>query len=300
MTVTSCSTAAEGAELASRPEFTMVICDLMLAEMSGLEVIGRSKKLHPWRPTILMTAYESKPNLSTVGNQIDDVLLKPFSRDVLAARVLEMTVKGSPSPKPTGRTVLAIGAHPDDVELGCGGILARHVENGDRVVVATMTRGAYGGIPEARALEAGRSAAVLGAKLVLEDLPDTSLGHCPALIPTLGGMIETFVPNVVYTHTNADMHQDHRAVHAATLIASRSVRNVYCYESPSSTRLFQPTLFVDVESFLEEKAAMLSCYGGQKSRPYFNAQFIQSTARYWGRYAGYRLVEPLEVVRSIG
>jgi LmbE family N-acetylglucosaminyl deacetylase/CheY-like chemotaxis protein len=298
--VTVCNNGADGARLAARDEFAIVVTDMMLPEVSGLEVIGRSKQLYPWRPALLISAHHTlEATPSAMRQHIDGVLSKPFSIDYLADRVSVLVANSLRMRPPSRRTIVAVGAHPDDVELGCGGALARHRRAGDRVIIVTLTSGSHGGVPSARAAESRNAANVLGAELYHFDLPDTELERCSELIPTLSSVMASFEPSVVYTHTNSDSHQDHRAVHAATVVAARGVRNIFCYQSPSTTLAFAPTLFVDVADFLDQKAAQLACYAGQQHRPYFDADFILATARYWGRFAMYGLAEPMEVLRAI-
>jgi LmbE family N-acetylglucosaminyl deacetylase len=116
-------------------------------------------------------------------------------------------------------------------------------------------------------------------------------------------MIETAIrelhPTHVYTHSAEDTHQDHRAVHGATLVAARSVPNLYCYQSPSSTTEFKPHRFVDITHFIDKKIELIGAYKSQVDRmESIQPDVILSTARYWGRFAGYVLAEPLHIVRQ--
>ena len=106
-------------------------------------------------------------------------------------------------------------------------------------------------------------------------------------------------PTIVYTHTESDLHQDHRNVHRATLVAARLVPSVYCYESPSATVEFEPVRFVDIGEQLEAKLEAIGAYASQtEQRYYLDEELIRATARYWGRYGHSRFCEPLEVVRD--
>ena len=192
--------------------------------------------------------------------------------------------------------VIAVGAHPDDVEIGVGGILAAHRAAGARIIIATLSRGSCGGAGAVRVEEARASATLLGAELRMGDFPDTRLDS--QIIPWLERLIGEVKPSVVYTHSSADRHQDHRAVHEATLVAARSVGSVYCYEAPSTTVDFKPARFVDVSGYMPQKHAALEAFKSQNGRAYLATGMIESTARYWGRFAGHGMVEPLEVVRE--
>ena len=103
----------------------------------------------------------------------------------------------------------------------------------------------------------------------------------------------------VYTHTIHDVHQDHRNVHSATLVAARGVPQVYCYQAPSTTVDFHPTRFVAIDEYLERKIEVIQAYASQvKVRDYLDEELLRATARYWARFSQARYVEPLEVVRE--
>ncbi len=197
------------------------------------------------------------------------------------------------------KTILAIGAHPDDVEIGCGGALASHVACGDRVVLLTLSGGERAGSVKQRAAESRAAAQRLGAELVMESLPDTRIEDGPDTISAIERVISNVSPDVVYVHSESDRHQDHRAVHRATMTAARHVSTVYCYQSPSSTTGFEPTRFVRIDEHLETKLELIDLYASQsKTKDYLAPRLIEATAVYWGRYAGSGSVEPFEVVRE--
>ena len=72
-------------------------------------------------------------------------------------------------------------------------------------------------------------------------------------IDIIQAAIRELQPTHVYTHCAEDTHQDHRAVHAASLVAARGVPNVYCYQAPSSTVEFRPNRFVDITEFIKRE-----------------------------------------------
>ena len=106
-------------------------------------------------------------------------------------------------------------------------------------------------------------------------------------------------PTIVYTHSAHDRHQDHRAVHEATVVATRAVRTVACFQSPSSTVDFRPSRFVPIDGFTDAKLDLLACFRSQAGiRDYLEPELVLATARYWGRYGNATSVEPLEVIRE--
>lgn len=195
--------------------------------------------------------------------------------------------------------VLAIGAHPDDVEIGCGATLLRHRQQGHPVTVLTLSRGGVGGPAEQRRREAVGAAIEMSAELLMADLPDTHFDEVRDLIPTLEAVIAAVGPTTVYVHTQFDNHQDHRAAHAAAVIAARHVPRVLCYQSPSSRQGFAPTTFVPVDETIEGKVQLLAHYRSQSARSYLEPDMVVATARYWSRQlTGPRYAEPFESVRT--
>ena len=157
------------------------------------------------------------------------------------------------------RRVLAVGAHPDDIELGCGGALAKHIARGDTITLLVMTNGESGpGDCAERKREASQAAEALGATIVFADLPDGRVSnHELEIVQSIERVIEIHNIDTVYTHWHVDTHQDHRAIAMASWGACRHVPTVLCYEAPSS-RDFEPTVFVDITETFDKKVAALS------------------------------------------
>jgi LmbE family N-acetylglucosaminyl deacetylase len=219
---------------------------------------------------------------------------------VLVDRVRSLVLESLARRRQSDFCVLAIGAHPDDVEIGCGGGLLRHRAAGHRVVIYVATDGSEGGNTSLRRSEAEAAASRLGAEIVFGCARDTLVTTDRETIGGIASLVQLHQPKVVFTHTEEDTHQDHRAIFAATMIAARGVGNLLCYQSPSSTTAFQPNLFLDIEEYLEDKVALIAEHATQLAKcRYLEAELLRSTARYWGRFAGYRAVEPMKVIRSI-
>ena len=118
------------------------------------------------------------------------------------------------------------------------------------------------------------------------------------MITAIEEVIREVKPDQIYTHTAHDRHQDHRAVNAAVQIAARSVQNVACFQSPSSTVEFHPNRFVDVGDHLETKLRMLAAFASQCGRDYMQEDLVRATARYWSRSGVGQYAEPLETIRA--
>ena len=182
-------------------------------------------------------------------------------------------------------SVLAIGAHPDDVELGCGGTLAKLARAGARVRVVILSRGRRGGLSEAdRAAETRTALATLGVTdVTVHDFPDTRLcEHLNALIEVLDQHVREVCPRRAYTMFQHDRHQDHRAVYEASSVACRSVPQLLGYETPSSYPNFLPTVFEPIADDLETKVRALKSHSSQGSRLYMQEEKIRSAANFRG------------------
>ena len=150
-----------------------------------------------------------------------------------------------------------------------------------------------------RTAEAQRAAALLGAKLEFGNLRDGHITEGVETIEIIQAAIRELRPTHVYTHCLEDTHQDHRAVHAASLVAARAVPNVYCYQSPSSTVEFRPNRFADITEYMKVKLQAIGAYKSQVDRmASLRDDVIVATARYWGRYAGHMPAEPMRIVRQ--
>jgi len=212
-------------------------------------------------------------------------------------RIFNMMIEAPPKQR-----ILAIGAHPDDVEIGCGGTLKKHKIRGDETFILTLTGGAHGGAAVTqRKNESIAAAKSLKAKLLIGDLRDTELTSGPETISLIEQTIKEFRPDIIYTHSLQDTHQDHRATHYATLVAGRGINKIFAYLAPSGTIDFHPRYFEHIEDYMEDKMEAINCFESQTigcGRPYLTDSIIRSTAEYWGRFSSYGMVEPFEVIRA--
>lgn len=285
---------------AMRPD--VVVTDIEMPGLSGLELLAELRRTVPSVPVVVMTAHVSvEYAVSALRAQADEFLTKPLDNGKLVEAVMRLVEEGrrrrEEARKP--ERVLAIGAHPDDVEIGVGGLLAAHARAQDEITILTLSRGARGGDADSRQNESLASADMLGARLFLKDLVDTEISGGGSTVRIIEEVVQEIQPTIVYTHSSHDRHQDHRAVSEATIVATRRVGTVACYQSPSSTIDFRPTRFVRIDNFLDDELRLLERFGSQTaSRDYLEPEFVTATARYWSRFGGGTAVEPLEVVRE--
>jgi len=179
--------------------------------------------------------------------------------------------------------VLAIGAHPDDVELGCGGALLAHRARGDEVTLLVMTVGERGpqGV-ETRVREQEVAAERLGADLYWGGFDDGAVPEGRDATEVIDSLARRIDADVIYTHSPRDSHQDHRATHIASLAAGRRVSRILMYEAPTSQG-FCPQVYVDVGPFLEGKLDAIRAHVSQvlKNR-LVDLEAVEAQARYRG------------------
>jgi two-component system, NtrC family, response regulator HydG len=281
-------------------QWDLLITDIELPGMSGLELLERVREMVPDLPVAVLTGHPSVDYaVSALRGAAAEFLSKPISAADLLAKATGLIESGRAAKDSRREKVLAIGAHPDDVEIGAGGTLAAHGAAGDAVSILTLSRGAIGGDKSQRAREAQESADIIGARLFLKDLEDT---HIPEGNPTIGLIEEVIAetqPTIVYTHSVHDLHQDHRNIHRAAMVACRRVGRLYCYQSPSATVDYRPTYFVTIDDYIVRKLKVIDAFGTQASiRDYMEPELITSTARYWARYSAGTHAEPFETIRD--
>ncbi|MGB7217835.1 MAG: tetratricopeptide repeat protein [Vicinamibacterales bacterium] len=194
-----------------------------------------------------------------------------------------------PMPEFGGEVVLALGAHPDDIELGCAGFLLKLKANGAKVYGVTFTRGEKGHDGQGeRDEEARKGAQFLGLDgYWIMDLPDTGLHE---RISDLKAAVESKVKELgvtmVLTHTDVDVHGDHRAVFAAVREAARAVPTVLCYEDVSTGNQFTPNFYVDITNYIEDHLKACALHRTQDHRTYMDPQVIRGRAAHRGMQIG--------------
>jgi len=183
------------------------------------------------------------------------------------------------------RSILALGAHPDDLELGCGATLAKLVDAGANVRAVIFSQGRAGAVPGCdRAQETRAALKMLGVEDVhVHAFPDTRLHErLNDLIEAIEVHFRECAPDRVYTMFREDRHQDHRAVYQASAVACRRASQILAYETPSSYPNFLPTVFEAVGDYMERKVEALKLHVSQGDRLYMSEDMIRSAAHFRG------------------
>jgi LmbE family N-acetylglucosaminyl deacetylase len=197
--------------------------------------------------------------------------------------------------------ILAIGAHPDDIEIGCGGALARHVEKGDTVTMLIITKGGAGGAsPEVREREAYAGAKELGVNanscIVLSHI-DTKVPTDDSLIKDIEDVVATAQPERAYIPYHQEIHQDHRTVSFAALSALRNTAQVLMYEGPSSFPNFTVDYWIDITNTLEKKQNSIRAHESQGHKEILKLEAITGMNRYRGFQCRRQYAEGFRVFR---
>ena len=165
--------------------------------------------------------------------------------------------------------VLAIGAHFDDVEIGCGGMLLKRVAQGDKVSILTITNSKYekphnndSRYAEIARAEAQEAAKLIGAELTCLDKEPLNLVHNEGFSYEFDKVINRVEPDIVLTHWSGDFHSDHAAVALSSVRAARRVGTILQYRSNwySTEELFNENYFVDISDYLERKLEVIRVY----------------------------------------
>ncbi|HII91272.1 MAG TPA: PIG-L family deacetylase [Methanosarcina sp.] len=233
---------------------------------------------------------------SNIWYQLGDCL-GIIGQSALLIGVVWMKLIVEPSSKP--RKILVLGAHPDDIEIACGGSLAKLRDAGHTIVGLIVSGGECGGNSSSRRREAMKGAEFLGInKVEIMDFPDTKLDN---FVLEISKEIETVVnelkPDIVFTHSIHDIHQDHRAVHYATLRACRNLSTILCYESPSITQHFRPDVFVNIEQYIDIKIESIRKHEDQNKKRYVQPEQVYGKAIFRGTQAKLEKAEGFEAIR---
>ena len=183
--------------------------------------------------------------------------------------------------------ILVIGAHPDDIEIGCGGTLIKYVRRGHNVFLLLITKGEKGGDIETRYAEQVKAAEIIGAKDVFwGSFQDTELlGKGKEIIQTVENHIRIVKPDLIFVNFSDDTHQDHRMVNQSVLSATRYVKNVLFYEVPTTSN-FIPHVFVDISDTLEGKIRVLEAHQSQAMKTNIEDLSIVEIARSAATFRG--------------
>lgn len=180
------------------------------------------------------------------------------------------------------KTVLVIGAHPDDYEIGAGMSILKKKEEGDKVISVICSYGGRGGESNLRRKEAEIAAKILGIDdLFFLGYKDTRFPELCEIINDFEGITSKVNPYLVMTHGAHDSHQDHIRVAAASRAAFRNIEQVLLYRGLNSEKEFSPHIFIQgTKEQLEKKLEAIKAHSTQVHK--INPRYIEATAIFFG------------------
>jgi LmbE family N-acetylglucosaminyl deacetylase len=202
-----------------------------------------------------------------------------------------------------GETVLCIGAHPDDIELGCGALIADIIEQ-TRVVCVTLSDNQKNPLHTNLVAEHHASMAILGIQpehIILHDFTTRRLKEARQdILEVMIDLKKRFQPEVVFVHTANDIHQDHQTVTEEALRAFRGT-TLLGFDVLRSSYGFFPDFLVEVsEKGLETKVKALNAYKTYADKYYFDEGIIRATALRHGALAERPFAEGFDILRIVG
>lgn len=208
--------------------------------------------------------------------------------------------------------ILAVGAHLDDIELACGGTLAKAVAAGHDVKTLIMSKSGYTNIsgkvqrPDEVAVREGTNALHrLGLKdIEILDFPTKDIPFCSEVVTAIDICIHEFEPDVIFTHHPFDTHQAHVGVAQSTIAAARRKNTIFFYEpivpSGRSYVAFKAQVYVDITDYIDAKIAALKEHTSEYNK--FGAEDwiegVRCRCGFRGYEMGVKYAESFEVLRA--
>lgn len=168
------------------------------------------------------------------------------------------------------KTIIAFGAHPDDLEIGMGGTIAKLSAMGYNVqpIIATLPNFIKSDTKEGRKSESILAAKVMGCKSpIFLDLSPEQMEFGRKLVTLIDSLITEHKPDSVFTQWYGDSHQDHQILTSSVISACRNQNNLFMYETTIpggiTENSFRPQLFVDITETIDIKKNALECFQSQ-------------------------------------
>lgn len=205
--------------------------------------------------------------------------------------------------------VLAVGAHFDDLELGCSGTLIKHVQAGDRVIMLVLTDSSYqnpsGQVVRGKeeAMNEGCLAAeIIGAELICLDYKTFNVPFDDQLSLVLTDYIEKYAIDIVYSHWVYDLHRDHQYAGKSTMMAARHVPRFLMYRSNfyDTEQQFRGNCYSDITHVMDQKIEVIKAHKSELERVRYQwLDFFTKQHANDGQKIGVAYAECFEIVRYL-
>jgi LmbE family N-acetylglucosaminyl deacetylase len=273
--------------------YNLMLIDTDLPDMPATKLLTRIYETIPKIRKIIVTdCTKLQIAVFAISQGADAYIIKPFDKENMLDIVEEQLKKQenlSRKQNSAGANLLFVGAHPDDIELGCGGTLIKHVQNGDNVYALIFTNGEKGMAEKTlefdrqqESLQALILAGVSPSNIYFMQYPDTELWQVrQEVMNTITKFCDTFQIYIIYTHTNKAQHQDHITIFEETMRGAKRVLGIMAYETNGATNpSFSPNLFVDVTDVITKKIAMLNFHQSQITKNYLKVESVVALAQF--------------------
>lgn len=206
--------------------------------------------------------------------------------------------------------IMVVGAHLDDIELACGGTLAKAIAAGHSVKTLIMSRSGYTNYDgrvmrknDDAVIEGTRALHVLGiTDIEILDFPTKDIPYESTVIEAIDCRMAKYDPDVIFCHHPFDTHQAHVGVSHATISAARRKNTVFMFEpiAPSGRSYvsFKPQMYVDISEVMDKKIASLKLHATEYKK--FGKDWITGVtcrAGFRGYEIGTQYAEAFEVLR---
>jgi N-acetylglucosamine malate deacetylase 1 len=205
--------------------------------------------------------------------------------------------------------VLAVGAHFDDLELGCSGTLISHVNKGDRVVMLVITDSAYnnhaGDLIRGKDIandEGVKAAQIIGAELICMNYETFLVPFEESLTREISRYIEECDIDMIYCPWVHDLHRDHYLAAKNTLMAGRHVPRFLMYRCNyyDTEQPFRGNFYSDITDVMDKKIDVIKAHKSELERVrYAWLDFFKNQNANDGQKIGVKYAECFEVVRYL-
>jgi len=205
--------------------------------------------------------------------------------------------------------VLGVGAHYDDIELGCSGTLINHVQQGDKVTILVITDSAYKNpngdlirAAEVAKKEGGKAAKIIGAELLCLNHKTFMVPFDEALTKEITRYIEDLKIDTIYCPWTGDLHRDHQYAARCTLMAGRHITRFLMYRCNfyDTDKPFRGNFYSDISDVMNKKMEVIKAHKSELERVRYGwLGFFRKQHENDGQKIGVKYAECFEIVRYL-
>ncbi|MGA2331276.1 MAG: PIG-L deacetylase family protein [Syntrophales bacterium] len=205
--------------------------------------------------------------------------------------------------------VLGVGAHYDDLDLGCSGTLIKHIQQGDTVTMLVITNSAYknpnGDVIRSAEIayrEGLKAAKIIGAQLICLNYETFMVPFDESLTKEITHQIEELKIDTIYSHWTGDLHRDHQYAAKSTLMAGRHVTKFLMYRSNfyDTEQSFRGNFYSDITDVMDKKIRVIKKHESELKRVQYRwLDFFTKQHKNDGQKIGVKYAESFEVVRYL-